>query len=215
MSIEIDQLNSRLVDAETKLKTEIQRIRKKMMITITELEMTLDVSNKNNIELQKTIKKQSLQLTVSFDSRWRHSFVFPLCHLPIDFFFWFHLIFQELQSMYEETQRQLQITMDQYGVAQRRLQTLQQEMEDMRANMEGVRCNTLKFLRKKINYNFPNRPYALGALLSKWPKMPVLALTSWLPSTLTFLQFVLNWNKNYPFMPPTSKKPAKNWRYSQ
>ncbi|EFX65159.1 paramyosin, long form-like [Daphnia pulex] len=63
MSIEIDQLNSRLVDAETKLKTEIQRIRKKMMITITELEMTLDVANKNNIDLQKTIKKQSLQLT--------------------------------------------------------------------------------------------------------------------------------------------------------
>jgi hypothetical protein len=65
MSIEIDQLNSRLVDAETKLKTEIQRIRKKMMITITELEMTLDVANKNNIDLQKTIKKQSLQLTVN------------------------------------------------------------------------------------------------------------------------------------------------------
>lgn len=65
MSIEIDQLNSRLVEAETKLKTEVTRIRKKMQITITELEMTLDVANKNNIELQKTIKKQSLQLTVS------------------------------------------------------------------------------------------------------------------------------------------------------
>ena len=64
MSIEIDQLNSRLVEAETKLKTEVQRIRKKMQITITELEMTLDVANKNNIELQKSIKKQSLQLTV-------------------------------------------------------------------------------------------------------------------------------------------------------
>lgn len=80
MSIEIDQLNSRLVDAETKLKTEIQRIRKKMTITITELEMTLDVANKNNIELQKTIKKQSLQLTVSFISRRRTSFVF-LCFI--------------------------------------------------------------------------------------------------------------------------------------
>jgi len=62
MSIEIDQLNSRLVEAETKLKTEVTRIRKKMQITITELEMTLDVSNRNNIELQKSIKKQSLQL---------------------------------------------------------------------------------------------------------------------------------------------------------
>lgn len=67
MSIEIDQLNSRLVEAETKLKTEVQRIRKKMQITITELEMTLDVANKNNIELQKSIKKQSLQLTVFLD----------------------------------------------------------------------------------------------------------------------------------------------------
>lgn len=64
MSIEIDQLNCRLIEAETKLKTEIQRIRKKMTLTITELEMTLDVANKNNIEMQKSIKKQSLQLTV-------------------------------------------------------------------------------------------------------------------------------------------------------
>lgn len=62
MSIEIDQLNSRLVEAETKLKTEVTRIRKKMQVTITELEMTLDVSNRNNIELQKSIKKQSMQL---------------------------------------------------------------------------------------------------------------------------------------------------------
>lgn len=56
-------MNSRLVEAETKLKTEIMRIKKKMMITITELEMSLDVANKTNIDLQKTIKKQSLQLT--------------------------------------------------------------------------------------------------------------------------------------------------------
>jgi hypothetical protein len=68
MSIEIDQLNSRLVEAETKLKTEVQRIRKKLQITITELELTLDVANKNNIELQKSLKKQSLQLTVNWDS---------------------------------------------------------------------------------------------------------------------------------------------------
>jgi len=67
MSIEIDQLNSRLVEAETKLKTEVQRIRKKLQITITELELTLDVANKNNIELQKSLKKQSLQLTVNWN----------------------------------------------------------------------------------------------------------------------------------------------------
>lgn len=53
-----------MVEAETKLKTEVTRIKKKLQIQITELEMSLDVANKNNIELQKTIKKQSLHLTV-------------------------------------------------------------------------------------------------------------------------------------------------------
>jgi chromosome segregation ATPase len=62
-SIEIEQLNARVVEAETKLKTEITRIKKKMQIHITELEMSLDVANKTNIDLQKVIKKQSLQLT--------------------------------------------------------------------------------------------------------------------------------------------------------
>lgn len=62
-SIEIEQLNARVVEAETKLKTEVMRIKKKLQITITELELSLDVANKNNIELQKTIKKQSLHLT--------------------------------------------------------------------------------------------------------------------------------------------------------
>nr|CAD7193729.1 unnamed protein product [Timema douglasi] len=62
-SIEIEQLNSRVVEAETRLKTEVTRIKKKLHIQITELEMSLDVANKNNIELQKTIKKQSLTLT--------------------------------------------------------------------------------------------------------------------------------------------------------
>lgn len=62
-SLEIEQLNSRVIEAETKLKTEVTRIKKKLQIQITELEMSLDVANKSNIELQKTIKKQSLQLT--------------------------------------------------------------------------------------------------------------------------------------------------------
>lgn len=39
------------------------RIKKKLQIQITELEMSLDVANKQNIDLQKIIKKQSLQLT--------------------------------------------------------------------------------------------------------------------------------------------------------
>ncbi|CAB3226181.1 unnamed protein product [Arctia plantaginis] len=62
-SIEIDQLNARVVEAETKLKSEVTRIKKKLQIQITELELSLDVANKTNIDLQKTIKKQSLQLT--------------------------------------------------------------------------------------------------------------------------------------------------------
>uniref|UniRef100_T1I795 Myosin tail domain-containing protein n=1 Tax=Rhodnius prolixus TaxID=13249 RepID=T1I795_RHOPR len=62
-SIEIEQLNARVAEAETKLKTEVIRIKKKLQVQITELELSLDVANKNNIQLQQTIKKQSLQLT--------------------------------------------------------------------------------------------------------------------------------------------------------
>lgn len=62
-AIEIEQLNARVVEAETKLKTEVARIKKKLQIQITELEMSLDVANKTNIDLQKIVKKQSLQLT--------------------------------------------------------------------------------------------------------------------------------------------------------
>lgn len=62
-SIEIEQLNARVVEAETKLRTEVTRIKKKLQIQITELEMSLDVANKTNIDLQKTIKKQSITLT--------------------------------------------------------------------------------------------------------------------------------------------------------
>lgn len=62
-SIEVEQLNARVVEAETKLKTEVIRIKKKLQIQITELELSLDVANKTNIDLQKVCKKQSLQLT--------------------------------------------------------------------------------------------------------------------------------------------------------
>jgi LPS O-antigen subunit length determinant protein (WzzB/FepE family) len=67
MTIEIEQMSARLVEAETKLKTEVIRIKKKLQMQITELEMSLDVCNKNNIELQKTIKRYSIQITVSLD----------------------------------------------------------------------------------------------------------------------------------------------------
>ena len=62
--IEVEQLNMRLAEAEAKLKTEIARIKKKMQAQITELEMSLDAANKQNLDLQKTIKKQALQITV-------------------------------------------------------------------------------------------------------------------------------------------------------
>ena len=55
-------MNGRLADAEARLKAEGLRIKKKMQVTITELEMSLDVSNKSNIDLQKQIKKLSLQV---------------------------------------------------------------------------------------------------------------------------------------------------------
>ena len=64
MAVEIDQLNARVVEAETRLKSEVTKIKKKMQITITELEMTLDTANKSNIELTKTVKKQGIQLGV-------------------------------------------------------------------------------------------------------------------------------------------------------
>ena len=54
----------RLAEAEAKLKTEIARIKKKMQAQITELEMSLDAANKQNLDLQKTIKRQALQITV-------------------------------------------------------------------------------------------------------------------------------------------------------
>lgn len=54
-AIEIEQLNARVVEAETKLKTEVARIKKKLQIQITELEMSLDVANKTNIDLQKVV----------------------------------------------------------------------------------------------------------------------------------------------------------------
>ena len=61
-------MNGRLADAEARLKAEVLRIKKKMQVTITELEMSLDVSNKSNIDLQKQIKKLSLQVVDRVES---------------------------------------------------------------------------------------------------------------------------------------------------
>ncbi|XP_053642014.1 paramyosin, long form isoform X1 [Cherax quadricarinatus] len=62
MAIEVDNLNARVVEAETRLKSEVTKIKKKMQVTITELEMSLDTTNKSNIDLQKTVKRQAISL---------------------------------------------------------------------------------------------------------------------------------------------------------
>uniref|UniRef100_T1J8P3 Uncharacterized protein n=1 Tax=Strigamia maritima TaxID=126957 RepID=T1J8P3_STRMM len=58
MQMEIEQLNHRLVDAESKLKTEVPRVKSNYQRQIEELEMRLDSANRNNMDLQKKIKSQ-------------------------------------------------------------------------------------------------------------------------------------------------------------
>merc|ERR1712168_657167 len=68
--IEIDTLSRRLAESETKLKNEVEVIKKKMSVTITELEMSLDASNKGNAQLQQTAKTQAnkiMELTAAYD----------------------------------------------------------------------------------------------------------------------------------------------------
>merc|ERR1719510_1457458 len=66
---EINVLSRRLAEAESRLKNEVEVI-KKMSITITELEMSLDASNKSNAQLQNTCKVQNekiMQLTSAYE----------------------------------------------------------------------------------------------------------------------------------------------------
>merc|ERR1712121_210009 len=67
---EINVLTRKLADSESKLKVEVEGIKKKMAITITELEMSLDACNKNNGQLQNTTKIQAqkiMELTAAYD----------------------------------------------------------------------------------------------------------------------------------------------------
>merc|ERR1719464_1306124 len=67
---EINLLTRRLAESESKLKVEVEGIKKKMAITITELEMALDASNKSNGQLQMTAKGQAekiMQLSGAYD----------------------------------------------------------------------------------------------------------------------------------------------------
>ena len=51
MTVEIETLTVRLRETEAKLQNEVEKIKKKMAVTITELEMSLDASNKSNGQL--------------------------------------------------------------------------------------------------------------------------------------------------------------------
>merc|ERR1712112_453062 len=67
---EINILTRKLADSENRLKVEVEGIKKKMAITITELEMSLDASNKSNSQLQNTTKIQAqkiMELTAAYD----------------------------------------------------------------------------------------------------------------------------------------------------
>lgn len=70
LMIEIESLTTRLHEAQSALKNEVEKIKKKMSITITELEMSLDASNKSNTQLQNTAKQQAakiMELTAAYD----------------------------------------------------------------------------------------------------------------------------------------------------
>merc|ERR1719365_219354 len=68
--VENDVLSKRLAESESRLKNEVEVIKKKMSVTITELEMSLDASNKGNAQLQNPAKTQNekiMQLTSAYD----------------------------------------------------------------------------------------------------------------------------------------------------
>ena len=70
MIVEIESLTVRLQETEAKLKNEVEKIKKKMAVTITELEMSLDASNKSNVQLTNATKAQQskiMELSAAFE----------------------------------------------------------------------------------------------------------------------------------------------------
>ncbi len=59
---EIESLTARLQESESRLRNEVEKMKKKMSVTITELEMSLDAANKNNAVLQNTTKVQQVKI---------------------------------------------------------------------------------------------------------------------------------------------------------
>merc|ERR1712241_1307181 len=58
LTVEIESLTVRLQETESRLRNEVEKMKKKMSVTIAELEMSLDASNKANVQLQNTSKAQ-------------------------------------------------------------------------------------------------------------------------------------------------------------
>ena len=70
LSMEIESLTVRLQETESRLRNEVEKIKKKMSVTIAELEMSLDASNKANVQLQNSSKASAtkiMELTTIID----------------------------------------------------------------------------------------------------------------------------------------------------
>merc|ERR1711981_332122 len=62
LTVEIESLTVRLQETESRLRNEVEKIKKKMSVTIAELEMSLDASNKANVQLQNSSKAQATKI---------------------------------------------------------------------------------------------------------------------------------------------------------
>merc|ERR1711997_357783 len=62
LTTEIESLTVRLSETESRLRNEVEKIKKKMSVTIAELEMSLDASNKANVQLQNSSKAQATKI---------------------------------------------------------------------------------------------------------------------------------------------------------
>merc|ERR1711994_281629 len=62
LTMEIESLTVRLQETEFRLRNEVEKMKKKMSVTIAELEMSLDASNKANVQLQNSSKAQATKI---------------------------------------------------------------------------------------------------------------------------------------------------------
>merc|ERR1712226_1137998 len=62
LTMEIESLTVRLQETESRLRNEVEKMKKKMSVTIAELEMSLDASNKENVQLQNSSKVQATKI---------------------------------------------------------------------------------------------------------------------------------------------------------